>query len=64
MQSVRDYDAALGMFREPAKPVDLGYLCFIRWLVEEGRLEHLPAGPPSGEWADRLALRRLLAEAV
>jgi hypothetical protein len=27
-------------------------LRFLRWLAEQGRLEHEVAGPPSGEYAD------------
>ncbi len=64
MQSVKDYDADLEILRELLKPVDLEQLRFVRWLEEEGRLEHLAAGPPSGQWADGLALRRLLVDAA
>jgi hypothetical protein len=45
------YDSDLAMFREAPKPVSLAYLRFLRWLVERGRLEHSPAGPPAGEFA-------------
>lgn len=30
---------------------DLAHLHFLRWLAEQGRLEHAPAGPPSGPFA-------------
>jgi hypothetical protein len=29
--------------------VNIAHLRFLRWLVEHGRLEHLPANPPAGE---------------
>jgi hypothetical protein len=51
MKDVISYDGDLGMFRETPKPVDTARLGFMRWLVEHGRLEHLPASPPSGEYA-------------
>ena len=34
------------------KAVNIAQLRFLRWLIEQGRLEHLPAGPPSGELTD------------
>lgn len=43
-----DYDAALAMFRERPKVIDLPRIRFLRWLVEHGRLEHYPVGPPCG----------------
>ncbi len=52
MQSyVTSYDSDLAMFREAPKPVSLAYLRFLRWLIEQGRLEHAPAGPPAGAFA-------------
>ncbi len=45
------YDHDLAMFREAPRPVSLAHLRFLRWLVEQGRLEHPPAGLPSGEFA-------------
>lgn len=33
------------------KSVNVAYLRFLRWLAERGRLEHLPAGPSTGAWA-------------
>ena len=50
MKDVKSYDGDLRMFREQARPVNLGHLTFLRWLVEQGRLEHGPAGPPGGEF--------------
>jgi hypothetical protein len=45
------YDGDLEMYREPPRDIDTAHLRFLRWLVEHGRLEHPPAGPPSGELA-------------
>jgi hypothetical protein len=52
MKDVQSYDGDLEMFREPPPPVDEARLRFLRWLAERGRLEHLPAGPPSGAFAE------------
>ncbi len=52
---MQSFDAALGMFREEGKPIDYQRLQFLRWLLEEGRLEHPPAGPPSGPFTQGLA---------
>jgi hypothetical protein len=43
------FDGDLQMFCEASKPVNIAHLRFLRWLVEHGRLEHLPANPPAGE---------------
>jgi hypothetical protein len=47
--STPSYDGTLQMFRELPRAVDMAHLRFLRWLVEAGRLEHPPYGPPSGE---------------
>ena len=45
------YDPRLQMFvQEPREP-DLRKLGFLRWLAEQGALEHAVAGPPSGIYA-------------
>jgi hypothetical protein len=49
MKSLGRYDSALQMFVESPREPDLARLTFLRWLVERGRLEHGPAGAPSGE---------------
>ena len=46
------YDGDLQMFCNAAQEPNLESLRFIRWLVEQGRLEHDAAGPPSGEYAE------------
>ena len=45
------YDPDLEMFVEPPGEPNLTRLTFLRWLVERGRLDHRPAGAPSGELA-------------
>jgi hypothetical protein len=52
MKDVLRYDGTLEMFCEAPKPINVAHLGFLRWLIEQGRLEHLPAGPPTGELAD------------
>lgn len=44
------YDPALQQYREPPCVPNLERLRFLRRLVETRRLEHDPAGPPSGPW--------------
>lgn len=54
MKDLTSFDGTLQMFRDAPKPVSLAQLRFLRWLAEQGRLEHPVAGPPSGEFADGL----------
>ena len=54
MQSTRKYDSELQMFCEPMHELDLARLRFLRWLGEQGQLEHEIAGPPSGELVEAL----------
>ena len=63
MKDAQSYDGDLEMFREPPSPVDEAHLRFLRWLAERGRLEHLPAGPPSGAFAEGDAVTILEAAA-
>ena len=49
---LENYDGDLEMFREPPKHVDVARLRFLRWLADRGRLEHPPAGAPSGAFAE------------
>jgi hypothetical protein len=51
MSDPQRYDSDLEMFCDAPRPLDHAHLCFLRWLAEQGRLEHAPAGPPSGELA-------------
>ena len=50
LQSSR-YDPDLQMFTELPREPDPTRLRFWRWLGEQGRLEHPPAGAPSGVYA-------------
>ena len=59
MHSTRHYDGDVHMFREEPREINVAHLRFLRWLIERGRLEHLPAGPPSGELAPMRAARPL-----
>ena len=51
MNSAQRFDGNLQMFCETPGAVNLAHLRFLRWLIEQKRLEHPPAGPPSGELA-------------
>jgi hypothetical protein len=51
MKEVIGYDGNLEMFRETPRAISMAHLRFLRWLVEQGRLEHLPYGLPCGEFA-------------
>jgi hypothetical protein len=53
---VESFDRELQMFRETCGPVNLPCLRFLRWLAEQGRLEHPAAGPPSGPFVESLDL--------
>ena len=45
------YDSELQMFTLAPQEPDRARLRFMRWMVEQGRLEHAPAGNSSGEYA-------------
>jgi len=51
MQAIGRYDSALQMFVEEPREPDMKRLTFLRWLVENDRLEHGVIGPASGELA-------------
>ena len=55
MPAIGKYDTALQMFREDQKLVRLPHARFMRWLAEQGRLEHPAYGPPSGHVAALVA---------
>lgn len=50
MKAVGRYDTALQMFVEEPREPDLRRLTFLRWLVENNRLEHPAVGPAGGEF--------------
>lgn len=49
------YDGDLQMLLEQPKGINVAHLTFIRWLCEQGRLEHPVAGPSSGAFVPRPA---------
>jgi hypothetical protein len=44
------YDGELQMFCDAVREPNLEALIFLRWLAEQGRLEHEVSGPASGEY--------------
>jgi hypothetical protein len=48
----RPYDGDLQMFRDAAREPNRDALIFLRWLAEQGRLEHAVSGPPSGNYVE------------
>jgi hypothetical protein len=59
----KSFDGDLQMFRDPPREADLARLRFQRWLIEHGRSEHPPAGPPAGELAVTTVVDSIFAEA-
>jgi hypothetical protein len=57
MESATSFDGDLQMFRDAAQGVNLAQLRFQRWLIEQGRAEHPPAGPPTGELVETVGTR-------
>ena len=51
MKSTGPYDNALQMFVHEPREADVRLLRFLRWLAEEGKLEHAIAGPSAGRYA-------------
>jgi hypothetical protein len=62
MQHTQGFDGDLQMFRDRPPAVNLAHLRFQRWLLEQGRAEHPPAGPSAGELADPVDAGSSLAE--
>ena len=50
MQALGPYDGRLQMFIQELPEADARRLRFLRWLAEQGQLEHDIAGPPSGSY--------------
>lgn len=50
-RSMEGYDTSLQMFVQNVREPDIRKLAFLRWLVENDRLEHRVAGPISGSLA-------------
>ena len=51
-RSKGQYDGDLQMFCDTAREPNREMLIFLRWMVEQGRLEHEVSGPATGEYAD------------
>jgi hypothetical protein len=56
---VSGFDGDLQMFREPAKPVNMAHLQFLRWLIEHGRLDDRSVHPPNGKVVEASEPNRL-----
>ena len=50
MKKRNTYDSALHMFVQEPRDADQKRLAFLRWLAENGRLEHEVAGPATGSY--------------
>ena len=48
MAAMGQYDSTLQMFVQTPQPIDMSKVSFMRWLAEQGKLEHEIAGPSSG----------------
>ena len=53
-ETTAQYDGDLQMFRVAAHEPSREALQFLRWMAEQGKLEHEISGPPSGEYAGEL----------
>jgi hypothetical protein len=51
MKAVGRYDTSLQMFVEEPRDPDLRQLNFLRWLIENDRMEHPAVGPAAGDLA-------------
>lgn len=51
MKALGRYDTDLQMFIDRERTLDVSRLRFLRWLAEQGKLEHAVAGRPDGELA-------------
>lgn len=54
-QGIGSYDSSLQMFVEEPREPDMSRISFLRWLVENDRLEHGKSGPSSGEFVNNEA---------
>ena len=61
MKAIGQYDSALKMFVEEPRDPDLRRLTFLRWLIDNNRLEHPAVGPASGELVVALAQAEVAA---
>ena len=59
MDADRQYDGNLQMFVEGPREPDFARLAFLRWLGEQGQLEHEVFGPSSGRLMEQYAARQV-----
>ncbi len=59
MDAERQYDGNLQMFVEGPREPDFARLAFLRWLGEQGLLEHEMFGPSSGPFMEEYAARQV-----
>jgi hypothetical protein len=64
MATMGPYDSTLQMFVQPPTAIDMSRLAFMRWLAEQGRLEHQIAGPSSGALVGQAGARSSPESAV
>lgn len=50
------YDPELQMFADRAREPDMAHLHFLRWMAEQGKMEHETAGESCGEYAPQKEL--------
>ena len=62
-EAVGLYDEELQMFRETVREPNLTVLLFLRWLGEQGKLEHEIFGPSAGEYAEPIVQQSVAARA-
>jgi hypothetical protein len=58
MAAMGPYDSALQMFVQTPQPIDMSRLSFMRWLAEQGKLEHQIEGPSSGALVGQEAVEK------
>lgn len=51
MTVIGQYDPELQMFAEPPRDPGVEHLGFLRWLADQGKLEHETMGAPVGKYA-------------
>ena len=59
MDAERLYDGNLQMFVEKPREPDFTRLAFLRWLGEQGLLEHEIFGPSSGPFVETYAVEQV-----
>lgn len=57
MREIGRYDTEMQQFVEAPRPVNMERLLFQRWLVDNGRGEHMPYSRPAGDLALAVAIQ-------